>query len=158
MWPTRTSCDMLYNTSAELSQGERYHEEDTLILTAISSNPDQSTPEMSDHKSREVFFATVLTKLRKRGISLRHQVWLLLLTIFFYKNTIQFYWLFSLEKLLCSPDVFRYWNKYNTNTLHCNHYICLVFNVILTHYILIYSIILYNSKAYCFLIYFIKHN
>ena len=55
-------------------QGDRFNEEDTLILTALSSTPDQSTQDPPDAKTREVFFATVLTKLRKRGISLRHQV------------------------------------------------------------------------------------
>ena len=58
-------------------QGDRFNEEDTLILTALSTTPDQSTQDPPDAKTREVFFATVLTKLRKRGISLRHQVCLL---------------------------------------------------------------------------------
>ena len=50
-------------------QAGRETEEDTLILTAMATNTDTV-----DHKAREVFFASVQTKLRKRGISLRHQV------------------------------------------------------------------------------------
>ena len=56
------------------SPQDRVNDEDTLILTALSGGPDDPNQETPDHKMREVFFATVLTKLRKRGISLRHQV------------------------------------------------------------------------------------
>ena len=50
-------------------------EEDTLILTAMSATaqPDDSTA-IPQHRLREVFFASVQSKLRSRGIYLRHQV------------------------------------------------------------------------------------
>ena len=58
-----------------LLQKSSTDEEDTLILTAMNSDgTDHDCIDTPDLKAREIFFATVSTKLRKRGISLRHQV------------------------------------------------------------------------------------